>query len=204
MDSALRKTRERGEFSAHVTYHEYVWDHSTPDPFPDRKTNHAKYKLDSCWLGGHCLGRRLHDQVREDTGPASGGSSGGGYTPTPNGVGIGEQEACEMLRDAFDKHASRLSCTYTLPECPAYIRAGQAPVCSKYDEGTVKGCADFYAGFTSCSEFQKRPCHIMNIEGSAPTGCPDDAGVSDSEEPTEAGEPDAEEQVDGGEPDAEE
>ncbi|HNZ21030.1 MAG TPA: hypothetical protein PKL24_02735 [Polyangiaceae bacterium] len=140
----------------------------------------------------------------EDTGPASGGSSGGGYTPTPNGVGIGEQEACEMLRDAFDKHASRLSCTYTLPECPAYIRAGQAPVCSKYDEGTVKGCADFYAGFTSCSEFQKRPCHIMNIEGSAPTGCPDDAGVSDSEEPTEAGEPDAEEQVDGGEPDAEE
>ncbi|PKN45076.1 MAG: hypothetical protein CVU63_09430, partial [Deltaproteobacteria bacterium HGW-Deltaproteobacteria-20] len=70
----------------------------------------------------------------EDTGPANGGSSGGGYTPTPNGVGMNEQEACETLRDAFDEHASRLGCTYTLPDCPAYIRASQAPACSQYDQ----------------------------------------------------------------------
>jgi len=64
-----------------------------------------------------------------------------------------------------------------MPDCPGYIRASGAPVCSEYDEGSVLGCADFYATFTSCGEFEKRPCHIHNIENSAPNGCDADAGV---------------------------
>jgi hypothetical protein len=122
----------------------------------------------------------------EDTGPANGGSSGGGYTPTPNGVGMNEQEACETLLEAFEKHASRLGCTYTVPGCPGYIRESTVPECSQYDEGTVNGCADFYAGFSACSEFEKRPCHIMNIVDSAPNGCPEDAGTADSDVETDA------------------
>lgn len=117
----------------------------------------------------------------EDPGPANGGSGGGGYSPDPNGVAIGEQEACEILRDAFDEHAGRLGCTYTLPDCPSYIRQSGAPVCSEYDEGTVTGCADFYATFTSCSEFQARPCEINNIEGSAPAGCDEEDAGTDAE-----------------------
>ncbi|MFW5740161.1 MAG: hypothetical protein ACOC1F_07330 [Myxococcota bacterium] len=106
----------------------------------------------------------------EDTGPAN---------------VIGEQEACEILRDAFDQHASRLGCTYTLPDCPGYIRDAETPVCSQYDEGSVTGCADFYATFTDCGEFEQRPCHIHNIEHSAPNGCDEedaevDAGAEDA------------------------
>lgn len=114
-----------------------------------------------------------------DTGPAPGGASGGGHTPTPNGVPMDEDDACETLVDAFDTHAKRLGCTYTLPECPGYIRLSGAPECSEYDQGTVEGCAEFYGTFTSCDEFQKRPCHISNIVDSAPNGCDEetDAGV---------------------------
>ena len=106
-----------------------------------------------------------------DTGPGTGGSAGGGYTPPTNGVAMSEGDACESLRGAFDKHASRLGCTYTMPICPDYIRSSGAPVCSEYDEGTVTGCADYYATFTSCGDFEMHPCHIHNIQDSAPNGC---------------------------------
>lgn len=139
----------------------------------------------------------------EDTGPATGGSAGGGYTPTPNGVAMGEQEACETILDAIDENVVRLGCTYTRPTCPGYIRDSEAPVCSEYDQGTVEGCADFYATFTSCAEFQSRPCHVNNIENSAPNGCTEEDAGTDAEADAEVdAEVDAAE-VDAAEVDAE-
>jgi hypothetical protein len=117
----------------------------------------------------------------EDTGPRDGGSAGGAYTPTPNGVGMGELAACEAILDAIDENVERLGCVYTRSECPGYIRQSGAPECSQYDQGTVEGCADFYATFTKCSEFQDRPCHINNILDSAPSGCEEDDAGTDAE-----------------------
>lgn len=111
-----------------------------------------------------------------DDGDATEEVSYGPYTPTPNGVAMSEMEACTVLLGAVAENVDRLGCTYAAPDCPEYLRNSGAPICSQYDEGTVQGCADFYAVFTSCAEFQSRPCHIQNIENSAPNGCDADAG----------------------------
>jgi len=102
-------------------------------------------------------------------------ASSGAYTPAPSGVAMSELEACTVLLDAVLENTDRLGCTYTAPNCPDYIRGSGAPICSEYDEGTVRGCADFYHVFTSCAEFQSRPCHIDVLLDSAPNGCDADA-----------------------------
>ncbi len=140
----------------------------------------------------HCSGTTA-ESSNPDAGSAGASGSGGAdaaddgdvaeedvsygpYHPTPNGVAMSEMEACTVLLGAFVENTDRLGCTYSAPACPDYIRASGAPICSQYDEGTVRGCADFYAVFTSCSEFQSRPCSIDNLENSAPNGCDEDAG----------------------------
>ncbi len=136
----------------------------------------------------------------------SGGAGGGPqapYVPKTNGVAMNEQDACESLVDAVSKAAGKLQCVVTVPACPNYIQSSGAPVCSQYDEGSVLGCADFYATFTSCADFNNRPCEIHNIAGSAPNGCPADAGAdaqpdaadTDAQD-TDAGAPDAEPDTD--------
>lgn len=102
-------------------------------------------------------------------------ASSGAYTPTPNGVAMSEFDACTALLDAFAENIDRLGCSYVAPDCPAYLRNSGAPICSEYDEGTVRGCAEFYSVFTSCAEFQSRPCHIDILPDSAPNGCDADA-----------------------------
>jgi hypothetical protein len=112
------------------------------------------------------------------TGGAGDGSAGAPHTPEPNGVPMNEGDACEALLNAFEQHAIRLRCTFTSPTCPGHIRVSGAPHCSQYDEGSIMGCADLYATFTSCSEFEQRHCQIYNIDDSAPAGCPEqDAGA---------------------------
>ena len=72
-----------------------------------------------------------------------------------------------------------MGCTFTAPTCPGLVRATGAPACSLYDEGTVQGCEDYYAKFSSCEDIQYKRCVVVAIPNSAPAGCDDieDAGA---------------------------
>lgn len=137
------------------------------------------------------------------------GGSGGSesyppYEPPTNGVAMGEMEACETLVNTFAEAATELQCTFTLPTCPNYVRSSGAPECSQYDEGSILGCAAFYASFDSCDDFAKKGCHIHNIADSAPNGCPaDDADAGADADQGDAADTDAESNVDAEANDAE-
>lgn len=118
----------------------------------------------------------------DQTQPAGGGGATAypPYEPPTTGVGMNEYEACVTLTDALSQEATRLRCVYTSPTCPAYIRGSGAPECSQYDEGSIEGCKAFYGTYTTCDDFELRPCQIHNIEKSEPKGCPADAGAPDA------------------------
>jgi hypothetical protein len=116
----------------------------------------------------------------DQTQGGTGGTSYTPYEPPTNNVPMNEQEACEAVVDALQNAIAEHQCTITVPACPGYIRQSGAPECSQYDEASILGCSDFYSTVvTSCDEIQKRGCHIHNIAGSAPKGCPavEDAGA---------------------------
>lgn len=105
----------------------------------------------------------------------SGGASDGKYHPPGNGQRQKEADACDVLSEAQDERTQALSCTTTTRPCPTLIQVMvSGATCLEYDQGTVQGCADYYAKQTTCEAFTKAvaDCVITSFSNSAPAGCP--------------------------------
>jgi hypothetical protein len=97
----------------------------------------------------------------------------GKYHPTTNGKPESEADACTALANAIDSDRSNLSCVGTSPTCPSLVQAVSGLTCAEYDEGTIKGCVDYFAKATTCQDISTRidNCVFVAISGSAGKGC---------------------------------
>lgn len=99
----------------------------------------------------------------KDTNPVVTPKSGA-FQPTPNGVTIGEADACEAITAAEDAKRSALGCgSVQRAPCPEYIRPAGGSDCYEYDEGTVNECVSYYGGLTSCTDFTQKPCIVTAV-----------------------------------------
>ena len=101
-----------------------------------------------------CMGAGCGDDG--STTGAGGAGDDGLYHPSKSGVAIPEDEACEGLRIAIEGTATKLGCIVTVQACPNLVRARGGEACSSYDEGTIDGCATYYAESSSCDELATR------------------------------------------------
>ncbi|HEY3494569.1 MAG TPA: hypothetical protein VGK73_07780, partial [Polyangiaceae bacterium] len=87
----------------------------------------------------------------------------GGYQPPGGGATISEDEACGRLTGAEEQRRRQLTCpALEHPPCPHYVRpAGTG--CWTYDEKSVEACERFVGDYTSCSDFDDRPCVLTAI-----------------------------------------
>jgi hypothetical protein len=106
---------------------------------------------------------------------ATGGGGDGKFHPPTNSKKISEAAACEAVAKIIDKVAADLQCLpYTAQTCPSMLRSLYMPHCMQYDEGTVKGCVDFYNKFTKpddCSRLLPDSCVLVGYPDTAPNGC---------------------------------
>jgi hypothetical protein len=83
----------------------------------------------------------------------------GASQPGADGAVLGEDEACERVRAAYEHAYDDLGCKFPKPpECPTFIRPGAGAGCYEYYESSVSACEDAYKGASSCSGFT--PCVV--------------------------------------------
>lgn len=101
-----------------------------------------------------------------DSSEDSGGTSGP-YRPAGNGTAIGESAACARYELAATNKKKDLGCSVsTGVACPDLIRLQSSePACASWDEGTVKGCEDFFAKQTTCEKLSAEGCVITPLAG---------------------------------------
>ena len=104
----------------------------------------------------------------ESEGPADDGK----FHPDPNGVRLSETEACDTVKAALQDRALALGCATTIRACPNFLRVHYQPDCMEYDQGTVQGCAAYFAALSECSELVDDSCVLEPFPGSEPSGCP--------------------------------
>ncbi len=112
-----------------------------------------------------------------DTGGGSTGDAGvsdGRYHPSPNGVHITEDAACQGLLGAQEDRRQVLGCAGTSRTCPSLLRAEFQTECMEYDQGSLDGCVAYYAEQKSCDDFIAAvgDCVITPYPGTEPQGCP--------------------------------
>lgn len=92
--------------------------------------------------------------------------------PEGNGVSVDEATACGTLHDALAGAANDLACVATFRTCPGLIAALSSESCASYDDGSVKGCADYYAAAADCDDLKARAdgC-VPETLAPAPSGC---------------------------------
>lgn len=84
----------------------------------------------------------------------------GAFQPDGGGALIDEAAACAQMTDAESKARAALGCDKMKRDCPAYIRPAGGADCFVYDQASVQGCVDLYDSFTSCDNFEQRPCLV--------------------------------------------
>lgn len=101
-----------------------------------------------------------------DSAEDSGGTSGP-FRPAGNGTPIGETSACARYELAATNKKKELGCSVsTGVACPDLIRLQSSePACASWDEGTVKGCEDFFAKQTTCDKLSAEGCVITPLAG---------------------------------------
>ncbi|MEZ4314448.1 MAG: hypothetical protein R3F14_41045 [Polyangiaceae bacterium] len=117
-----------------------------------------------------------------DSGGSSSQGSGGTttttgdnkYYPEPNGVHTTEKAACDALVDAQSDKLFSLKCVATGQTCPSFLRAEFKTACMEYDEGSVKGCVEYYKEQQSCDGLKNaiETCIVTAYPGTEPAGCP--------------------------------
>ncbi len=85
-----------------------------------------------------------------------GGADDGKLHPAGNGVSVDEATACATLADALSGAGSDLACVTTFRACPGLITGLSTGSCASYDQGSVQGCADFYAAAADCDDLKAR------------------------------------------------
>ncbi len=108
------------------------------------------------------------------SGGQGGGGSDGKFHPKANAVAVDEMTACDLLHTALETKQTQLGCILTLRTCPSLVQVSSGKPCFQYDQGTIKGCSDYYAQATDCPDLTTRSgaCVFQTITGSAPQGCP--------------------------------
>ncbi|MEO6603092.1 MAG: hypothetical protein ABIQ16_24615 [Polyangiaceae bacterium] len=123
-------------------------------------------------------------------------SGRGAVQPAASGPLLAEGVACTKLKSAESSARAQLSCPPVTRACPDYIRPAGGADCFQYSQGSLDGCADLYASFTTCADFDAHPCLVSaadkcdavpapNSEGGAggTGGAPsDEAGGAPSDE----------------------
>ena len=106
-------------------------------------------------------------------------SGRGAVQPEASGALLSEGVACSKLKNAESSARSALSCPAVTRACPDYIRPAGGADCFQYSQGSIDGCADLYASFTTCADFDAHPCLISAVDkcdvAPEPTG---EAGAS--------------------------
>ncbi len=93
--------------------------------------------------------------------------------PAPDGVHVGETDACDALLKAQDAKIKALSCSITTRTCPALLRVVFVKPCLEYDDGSVKGCVDLYNMQTTCGGLADAidACVVTSYPGTTTPGC---------------------------------
>jgi hypothetical protein len=83
----------------------------------------------------------------------------GASQPGAEGDVVGEDEACQRVRAAYEHAYDDLGCDFPEPpECPSFIRPGAGAGCYEYYESSVSACEEAYENARSCSGFA--PCVV--------------------------------------------
>jgi hypothetical protein len=93
----------------------------------------------------------------------------GAFQPDAGGKLIDEATACADLVQAEASARTALGCDAAKHECPSYIRPAGGAACFLYDKASLDGCTTLYASFTSCAEFEQRPC-LLTAESNCDSG----------------------------------
>jgi hypothetical protein len=119
----------------------------------------------------------------------------GAFQPDAGGKLIDEATACAELVKAETTARTALGCDAAKHDCTSYVRPAGGADCFLYDNASLDGCAALYDSFTSCAEFDQRPCLLTaesNCDSSAGVGAGGAGGQSSSAtggEPGVGGEP---------------
>jgi hypothetical protein len=101
----------------------------------------------------------------------------GATQPEGNGKSVSASEACDQLEAAESKARSDLDCDPSpSPACPGRLRLAGSFVCAEVDQGSVEACVSAIADYSTCGEFDSRPCVVTVLS-------------STCKNPTEAGPP---------------
>lgn len=94
--------------------------------------------------------------------------------PPPDGVHVGEAEACDTLLAAQESKVKALLCSITTRTCPALLRVEFKTMCLEYDSGSVQGCVALYKEQTTCDGLEDaiKDCVVTAYPGTEPAGCP--------------------------------
>ena len=84
----------------------------------------------------------------------------GAFQPDAGGKLIDEASACAALTKAERDARAALGCDAVTHDCPAYIRPAGGADCFVYDQASVDGCKVLFDSFTSCDDFDQRPCLV--------------------------------------------
>jgi hypothetical protein len=93
----------------------------------------------------------------------------GAFQPDGGGSLVDEDTACAALTAAESAARMTLGCPAAKRVCPDYIRPAGNDNCFMYDVASVSGCKDLYDSFTTCAEFDQRPC-LLTAEASCDAG----------------------------------
>ncbi|MES1175015.1 MAG: hypothetical protein ABUL62_11890 [Myxococcales bacterium] len=91
-------------------------------------------------------------------------SGRGAVQPEASGPLLAEDVACNKLKVAESDARSALSCPAVTRACPGYIRPAGGASCFQYSQGSIDGCSDLYASFTTCSDFDAHPCLVSAVD----------------------------------------
>jgi hypothetical protein len=87
----------------------------------------------------------------------------GAFQPDAGGKLIAETTACSELTKAESAARAALGCDMVTRDCPSYIRPAGGADCFVYDQASVNGCENLYQSFTTCDEFDQRPCLVTAV-----------------------------------------
>jgi hypothetical protein len=111
-------------------------------------------------------------------------SGRGAVQPAASGPLLAEGVACTKLKSAESSARAQLSCPAVTRECPDYIRPAGGADCFQYSQGSLDGCADLYASFTTCADFDAHPCLVSAVDKCADVSVPNGEGGAGGEPST--------------------
>ena len=91
-------------------------------------------------------------------------SGRGAVQPEASGPLLAEGAACEQLTSAESSARAQLGCPAVTRTCPDYVRPAGGADCFQFSQGSIDGCADLYASFTACADFDAHPCLLSAVD----------------------------------------